>query len=312
MKMIRLTYPGNSLEAYHSAIGHREIACVNHLELPKVPISLCGPGTYQPTKARKLEALHHYLRILKCVLLKDEEISSAHLWHGDLHDGNIFVDPTNPSRVLSLIDWQSTEISPLYFHAQQPLFMRYVGPSMHGLQRPRLREDFAGLEPSEKQKAEDLYLNQGLSSLYNTLTHHQNPRLYAALQFQETPRYLLLALARNIFIDGEVEYLSALAELESSWTEVVTDKDSACPFTFTDRQRKELETELEASTRGMKLLGSIRDRLGELCPEKGLVRHDQYYEALNALSQMKDQVIDHLGCSAAEKEIWEKEWPFGT
>ncbi|XPS68903.1 hypothetical protein M3J09_001183 [Ascochyta lentis] len=67
--------PWSSLEAYHTAIGHREIACVSQLpELPKSPITLCGPGTYQPTRAKKLKALRYYLDIIKFFLPKDEEI----------------------------------------------------------------------------------------------------------------------------------------------------------------------------------------------------------------------------------------------
>lgn len=231
-----------------------------------------------------MRALHCYLDILSQILPKDERISSAHLWHDDLHLGNIFVDPSEPTKVVGLIDWQSTELSPLYFHARQPHFIDYEGPPVNGLERPQPRKDLDRLEISARREAEALYLHQSLCSLYMTLTHHQNPRLYAALQYQATQQYLLLILARNILIDGEVSYLSQLAELESTWSDLSADKLSACPFAFSDNDRDGLEADMEGVIRGMQAMRSIRGSLGELFPEQGIVRTDQYDEALDALS----------------------------
>ena len=308
-----LTEPGHTLQEYHTAVGKREIACITQLsELPKSSITLCGPGTYQPTRAKKLRALHCYLVILSQILPKDERISSAHLWHDDLHLGNILVDPSEPTKVVGLIDWQSTELSPLYFHARQPHFIDYEGPPINGLERPQLRKDLDKLELSARREAEALYLHQSLCSLYMTLTHHQNSRLYAALQFQDTQQYLLLLLARNILIDGEVSYLSKLAELESTWSDVSADKLSACPFAFSDKDRHILEADMEGVARGMQAMRSIRGSLGELFPEQGVVRPDQYDKALDALNQIREQVISTFASNSKEKEIWKKEWPFET
>ncbi|KAJ4992998.1 hypothetical protein SVAN01_01350 [Stagonosporopsis vannaccii] len=303
--------PWNSLEAYHSAIGHREIACVDQLsELPKSPITLCGPGTYQPTRAKKIKAVRCYLEIIQHLLPEDEATSSSHLWHGDLHVGNIFVDPSEPTKVVGLIDWQSTELSPLYFHARQPHIIDYVGSPINGLARPQPRKDLDRLEPSARQQAEALYLQQSLCSLYNTLTHHQNPKLYAALQFQQTQKYLLLLLARNLLVDGEATYLSQIAELESTWSDFSVDQNSAYPFAFSGSDRNELEADLQGVMRGMEAMRSIRDSLGELFPEQGIVRAEQYDEALDALGQIKEQVISTFANNSEEEELWEKAWPF--
>jgi hypothetical protein len=52
--------------------------------------------------------------------------------------------------------------------------------------------------------------------------------------------------------------------------------------------------------------------LGELFPEQGVVRPDQYDEALDALNQIREQVISTFASNSKEKEIWKKEWPFET
>ncbi|RMZ79462.1 hypothetical protein DV738_g3395, partial [Chaetothyriales sp. CBS 135597] len=312
--------PWSSLEEYHRAIGHREIACVNQLpQLPKSPITLCGPGTYQPTRARKLSALDCYLKLIRFLLpAADQAISSAHLWHGDLHVANIFVNPSEPTEVLGLIDWQSTELSPLYFHARQPYLLDYDGPPLSGLlERPQPPEDMDKLDASVKKHAETLYLQQSLCSLYNTLTHRRNPQLYAALEFQQTTSFLLLLLARNLLIDGEASYLSQVIDLEATWGQDScplpgSKGSSAYPFSFSQAERDQIKAEAEGAVRGMNAMQSIKEALGrELFPEQGIVRADRYEEALDALSQIKDQVIDEFATTEQDREVWQKMWPFG-
>jgi hypothetical protein len=257
--------------------------------------------------------LYCYLDLRKYLLPTDQTISSAHLWHDDLHVANIFVDSAEPTKVVGLIDWQSTEISPLYFHARQPHMIDYIGPAINGLERPQPREDLDELEPSERECANTLYLQQSLCSLYNTLTHRQNPRLYAALQFQHTQKYLLLVLARNLLIDGEASYLAQVAELESTWNELVSgDGGSTYPFAFSDTERAELQADVEGVVRGMEAMRSVRESLGELFPDQGIVKSNDYEEALDALSQMKEEIISAFATNATERAAWEKAWPFGN
>ena len=63
---------------------------------------------------------------------------------------------------------------------------------------------------------------------------------------------------------------------------------------------------------GMQLMSSIRDCIGELFPEKGIVALDQYDESLNALGQMKEQIIEQYANGEQDAAVWRKEWPFGT
>ncbi|KAK5116752.1 hypothetical protein LTR62_007426 [Meristemomyces frigidus] len=153
--------PWKSLEDYHAAIGKREIARVKHIpELSSSPVSLHGPGLYQPTREKKTNALETYLTLFTHLLPADRYLGSPHLWHGDLHAGNIFVDPSNPTLVVGLIDWQSSELSPLYFQARQPHLIDHEGPTMHGLERPTLPADSAELEPSKKKAAQAFFYRQ--------------------------------------------------------------------------------------------------------------------------------------------------------
>ncbi|EPE24799.1 Protein kinase-like (PK-like) [Glarea lozoyensis ATCC 20868] len=159
-----LTYvQRSSLEDYHLAIGRREIASVKQLpQLPKSPITLCGPGTYQPTKDRKLKALECYLQLIKHLLSQDQSIGTSHLWHGDLHVANVFVNPSKPTEIVGIIDWQSTELAPLYFHTRQPQFLDFEGPQVEGLERPRLPKDIESMEEREQKRRRNLHMDQML------------------------------------------------------------------------------------------------------------------------------------------------------
>jgi hypothetical protein len=154
--------------------------------------------------------------LIKFLLPADRAISSAHLWPRDPYVANIFVNPSKPSEIVGLIDWQSTELSPLYFRARQPHILDYDGPPVSGLEWPQPPKDTEKLEAKERMHAWILYIQQALCSLYNNLTHYENPKLYAALEFQETASYFLLLIARNLLIDGEASYLFKVSELEAA------------------------------------------------------------------------------------------------
>jgi hypothetical protein len=134
----------------------------------------------------------------------------------DLHVGNIFVDPANPTNIVGIIDWQSTDIAPLYFQARQPQIIDYKGPTVIGIERPTL-PDTKGLEPEEKKMVMVDFWERTLCSLYNNYAYRDTTRVYAALEFQQTDAYTLLLLARNILLDGEVSYIKHIVDLKETW-----------------------------------------------------------------------------------------------
>lgn len=55
-----------------------------------------------------------------------------------------------------VIDWQSTEIAPLFEFARQPGFLNHGGPTAEGLERPRKPADFEVLDPRARLTARKL------------------------------------------------------------------------------------------------------------------------------------------------------------
>ena len=296
-----------------AAIGQREIECIKSLPcLPKSPITLCGPGTYQPTREKKLNALRCYLSIAKYLVPTDESITSSCLWHSDLHVENIFVDSQKPTEVVGIIDWQSSELGPLFNHARQPYFLDYDGPPVIGLERPRLPDNIGQLDPAAQKSARSMYLQRSLSALYKTLLYKQIPLLYRAMEFREHPAFDFLLLARNLLVDGEATYLALVVELEKTWADLpgVGTRDGPYPFHFSDEEKAVIESDVNGASSGMEAMREIQSSLGDLCPEKGIVRNEHYQEAREALQQIKKQVFERFVRNDGDEELWGRHWPF--
>lgn len=257
-------------------------------------MTLHGPGLYQPTREKKLNALELYLKLFRHLLPADRRLKSAHMWHGDLHAGNIFVDPANPTRVVGLIDWQSTELAPLYFQARQPHFIDHEGQTIHGLERPVLPEDFAQLDAGAKRKAHGLFLQQSLCALYRKAVHQECPKIFECLEFQRSTPFLLLLLARNILVDGEASYVAQVCELEDTWRTLPGIEGISFPIEFSETEIQELQADVRNSALGMQAMRRLCEILGDLHPEEGYVSPDKHKEAVRVLFQARKQVLSEL------------------
>lgn len=122
--------------------------------------------------------------------------------------------------------------------------------------------------------------------------------------------FSLLLLARNLVVDGEAVYMAQVAALEKTWNTLPGTGSEKFPLSFSAQDYLEFEADLQAASLGMEVMREIREVLGDLFPEKGLVRHDQYDEVIDTLSQMRDQVIDQFGSCEQDKEQWRAKWPF--
>jgi hypothetical protein len=174
---------------------------------------------------------------------------------------------------------------------------------VHGLERSQLPHDLDKLDTDEKTHKETLFLQQSLFIMYEMISHRNNPPLYAVLQFQHTMDHTLLLLARKLFIDGEATHVSQVAELEATWKDLPGAKGSPYAFSFSAKEQKEMEADVEGAVRGMDAITSINETIGKLFPEQGVVRPELYDEALDALEQIKEQVIAIYAKTDKEREM---------
>ncbi|DAA78638.1 TPA_exp: Uncharacterized protein A8136_2423 [Trichophyton benhamiae CBS 112371] len=277
--------PWSSVANYRKAVGDREMMAVKTItRLPKQLAMLYGPNPlYQPSAEKKLEALQYYSQIQDILLPREPSLNTVHLWHNDLHDENIFVDPDS-LEVQGIIDWQSTHIAPLADHCLDPSFLGYEGPDVgDNLEKPELTDAIKALKGEERETAVAEYLDKSAAGN-------------------------LLHLSRRIFEAGEPHFLALLLDLRDEWTNSGT---SLFPLKFTDKEVDSIEADVERAELGVRTMKLIERRLGNLWPEKGVVEHENYEAAKAALRQVKSEIIDEFKTYPGwNSEVFESLWPF--
>ncbi|KAF2995261.1 hypothetical protein E8E13_003826 [Curvularia kusanoi] len=135
--------PWPTIEEYLHSRAARELACINKFSTyPGQQGLFGGPGQYCPAKELKVEVLQDYQKIAKHIVPKNSALRKPTLWHGDLHVENIFVDPSNPTKISNIIDWQAVNASPLFLQARHPSLIEFDGPTPQGFGPIELPEDF--------------------------------------------------------------------------------------------------------------------------------------------------------------------------
>ena len=119
----------------------------------------------------------------------------------------------------------------------------------------------------------------------------------------------MMVLAQNLLVDGEVLYQSRILDLKKEWPNlpgVQAAGDPPFPFRFSADEVDSINEDVAAVVRGMELMKNLRQSLGELWPEKGVVRPDQYDQVKRLLRHAKIEMIDQLAHSEAERIAWDK------
>jgi hypothetical protein len=174
----------------------RELACIEKFSMyPGQQGLFSGPSQYQPTRALKVAVLRDYIKIATQILPDDTNLSKPTLWHSDLHTANIFVDPSQPTKITNIIDWQAVNIAPLFLQARRPSLIEFEGPIPEGFAPITLPAGFDDMSEKQQHAAKNLRAAQSLYKLYEILMRRQCPEIAAALRFQESLRGRITGLA---------------------------------------------------------------------------------------------------------------------
>lgn len=207
---------------YFKAIGERELLSIEKpQQLPPSIMTLSGPGLLARSRARKTQAVMCYLDLLHNLLPQDSTLLMPCFAHPDFHSENIFVNPDDPTEMTAILDWSGAEIAPLLVQTRQPQIIDYDGPELQGLERPTKPSNFAEMAEDEQRCARILHLEQNVVALYRRLIHKQDPNIWKSMEYQPTPEFLLLTIARNLFREGEGPYLARIFQLLETQPDIV-------------------------------------------------------------------------------------------
>ena len=301
---------GVSLTQYLQAVGTRETNATHSLKSPKQIALFCGPKLYQPNTEKKLTALAWYKQIIDALIPKDTLINNPYLWHNDLHHDNIFVDPHTPEKITGIIDWQSCHISPLFNHNPDPAFLDWDGLEPETLDLAPMPK-LSGLSPEERTAAVREYSIQNLFLGWRKLMHAKNPNLYQVVEFRKSAAYGLIFLAHRMFEYGEAHFQSLLIDLKDTWTDLPgVAGHTRFPFSFSEAEIERIKLDSDGAVAGTELVTAVKERIGDLWPDKGFIEHERYIDCKAALHEVRGQILEQLAESEEEKEKYKQYWPF--
>jgi len=157
------------------------------------------------------------------------------LWHTDLHMGNIFVASDECSRIVSLIDLQSTSILPAFLQAQWPIFLRppqnydYV----KGIFQPKLPNDFDELDEESKTIALRDLSQVKLAKGYEVSTFLEDRPAHDAMNVPRVFRELFTRCGEVSEV-GVVPLQACLIEIFQNWSSLGFSRE--CPYSFTKEE----------------------------------------------------------------------------
>lgn len=270
---------------------------------------LYRPGVYQPTAAKKFAALKSYSQIVSVLLPKEPALTTGHLWHNDLHLENIYVNPANPREILGIIDWQSVQIMPLFDHCLDPDFIGYEGPDIgEDLEPPIIPKEVDNLDPPDRAIAIKQFYVKCLMVAWQTVVKAKNPTQYSAIRFRRSKAGHLGHLVQNISVLGEAHARALLLNLKDEWSQIFT--GPKFPIEFSEEEVTEIENDVQAADLSMQIMGTIKERLGDLWPEKGLIEHQKYEAVMSKLQEIKSELMDALVKNEKDRELFLIYWPF--
>ncbi|KAI2895659.1 hypothetical protein CBS76997_5861 [Aspergillus niger] len=244
------------------------------------------------TTVNILTALSHYLPVLESLIPNDTSITTPHLWHNNLHGDNIFIDPQNPKFITSIFDRQSTQIS--HNHIRDPAFL-----------------DWDSLEPERARPTVREYTTQNIFIGWRKLTRAKSPALYRVIESRKTPAFGMIFLAHRMFEYGEAHFQSLLVDLKDHWEDLPgVSGDFPFPFSFSDAEIERIKLVSDGAVAGTELVTGVKEQLGDLWPDKGLIEHERYEECRAALEEVRDRIVEELGESEEEREEYRRLWPF--
>lgn len=148
--------------------------------------------------------------------------------------GNIYVDQEDPSTIVSIIDWQHTQVAPLFMQARWPVFLEPKGDYPVGLVLPNQREDFDSLNEDDKCIAKEEYRNARTTKAYELKMRIENWDAYKAKFYMPRSLQEFFIRSGEVWEEGCIPLRECLIEIHTSWKNLQLPGDS--PFQFEEKK----------------------------------------------------------------------------
>ncbi|KDQ15000.1 hypothetical protein BOTBODRAFT_625693 [Botryobasidium botryosum FD-172 SS1] len=279
--------PWPDLQSYGLAIANCERRWLKRFARPRALDNPFRLSDEQESIEAHLAMLDRFASILPLLKLPPELLPLT-LWHTDLHEGNVVVEPDGFPGITGIIDWQNTWIGPRFIQAKFAPLFAYEGtlfdPRKH--KPPEWPSNFDELDEEEKAEWKEQFFSLARHKLYeiSLRTRHQEHRSVLTYPHLKT-MVLLFHSASRTWTDGLVSLRQALIKVAAHW-ETIAGPGVHCPLSFGEA---ELEDHEEIYAR----LGLYEGRLQTILEafqisQDGAVEPERYEAVMQALEPLRE------------------------
>ncbi|GLB12524.1 hypothetical protein AtubIFM57258_010206 [Aspergillus tubingensis] len=163
------------------------------------------------------------------------QVGQPTLWHTDLHMGNIYVAPYDRTQIVSVIDFQSISVMPLFLHSRWPEFLKPPDNYTQGFTNPGLPENFDNLDSDSKLLARREWSQAKLAKAYEVSTYLENRPAHIA---RNVPRVFreLFTRCGEVSEVGVIPLRACLIEIFQNWSDLGF--TGSCPYSFSEEEIK--------------------------------------------------------------------------
>ncbi|KOS42939.1 hypothetical protein ACN38_g6178 [Penicillium nordicum] len=297
------TGPWNTISALGISIANRELSRISNGHLAN------DARFYHGSVEECTQLLETTIRLMtrldaNIILSRS---SQPTLWHTDLHMGNIYVSPDEPSRIVSFIDLQGMLVLPAFLQARWPVFLKPWEESeyVRGPVQVKLPDDFDQLDEEAKRAALSEWEQDMLAKTYEIATYLENRLAYTAMNVPRVFRELFVRCG-EISEMGILPLRECLIEISQSWSNLGFSGE--CPFSFTEEEIQIHERQFASYKDWHQVQAIARECLDT--DADGWISPQLDFENKRSLNkQLQDMYIRQFAGEKTPEEV-KATWPF--
>jgi hypothetical protein len=221
--------------------------------------------------------------------------------------GNIFVSETEPAQILSIIDWQSISVAPLFLQADWPVFLKPPKGYTTGFKKPTLPENFEQLSSDEKDIAMYVWKQATWTKAYEVSSYLNDAEAYHAMNVPRVFRELFIRCG-STWEAGSIPLRACLIEFFQSWESLGLAGE--CPYTFRDDEIKAHETEFRQYEEWHRIQEFAREYL-DTDAEGWVSPEDDFEEKCEQNKALFEILVTQMAGERSREEL-RAMWPFAN
>lgn len=228
------------------------------------------------------------------------------MWHANLHMRNIFVSAEDPTQIVSLIDWQSVVVSPLFYQVRFPEFISIGKDYELGSEIPTLPENINDMDDDNQEIVRYKHKQTMMGKAYEAASGFKNKNVFKALRLTPLSRQLFLRCgeARE---EGVVPLRACLIAIADVWNKTGFSGD--CPCNYSEDEIQKYEQEFQDYRDHHKIYELAREYLGT-DSDGWIAPDDDFEEKQQRNKELLEICIAHCAEYGKSAEEMRRIWPY--